>query len=326
MRLLAMLCVFGLVACSGGSGDGAPAAGGLRFLMASQEGLTEVTFGGPTRVLLKWNDQSYPLDPAISPDGKSLAFGLQPPAKAGAGGSVDFGSDIYVASRQGKDARKVARHQRVAEFLRAPVWISDTELLYTYRGRGAGGSGSDVRIERLDVKTGKSVRFIDSAVDPSVSRDGKWVVYVGVDPATQEEALLLASLDLSVKRTLVAASGKLALFSSQVFSPDGSKVAFAAIDLEQLQPGGLSAPGRLGVYAAPHPFAGDVWVVNADGSGLKRLAEIAENMPSLTWSGDGSTVYALGGGAWWKIDAATGLAEQMAAGIPQAQIVWLSGP
>ncbi len=65
--------------------------------------------------------------------------------------------------------------------------------------------------------------------------------------------------------------------------------------------------------------------MNTDGTGLRRLAEIAENMPSISWSGDGRTIYALGPSALWKIDAVSGKSDQIGQGIVLGQIVWLSG-
>ena len=67
----------------------------------------------------------------------------------------------------------------------------------------------------------------------------------------------------------------------------------------------------------------DVWIVNSDGTGLKRLAEIAENQPSLAWTSDGSTLFAVGATAFWKIDAASGKAQQAGSGVPLGQIIWL---
>jgi Tol biopolymer transport system component len=296
----------------------------LTFLLASQDGLSQMVVGGGRNAVLKWDSQTYPLDPVISPDGKTIAFALQVPAKPLANGDVDFGSDLYMAGADGKNERLLLKHAKIAEFIRTPAFISDKELLYTVRGRTDNGR-ADFRIERMDLSTKKSSRFIEWGVDPAISKDGQKVVWDQIDPDSQQEALTVAGIDLQSRKVLVDAKSKLSLFSSQVFSPDGTKIAFAAVDLNSLAPGGsLPLSHASGVFAA-HPFAQDVWIVNTDGTGLRRLAEIAENMPSISWSGDGSTVYALGPSALWKIDAATGQADQIAQGIPLGQIVWLSG-
>ena len=322
-RVLVVICAAASLAGCGGGTSPKTASGGLRFLVSAQDGLSQMTIGGSRHPLLTWNDQSYPLDPAISPDGKRLAFALQAPAVKKPDGDVDFGSDLYIATTEGKDIKLLVKHQQVAEFVRTPTWLSPSELLYTVRGRGQGG-GTDFRIERLDLTTGKTSRFIDGGVDPATSRDGRKVAWNEIDPVSRAEALTVASVSLGDAKILADTSNKLTLFSSQVFSPDGTKVAFAAVDMSSITGGSLPA-GR-GALSASHPFAQDVWIVNADGTGLRRLAEIAENMPSLSWSGDGGALYALGSQAFWQIDPVSGKTTQIAQGNPQAQIVWLSGP
>src|SRR4051794_13179013 len=73
-----------LCACSGGTSGKStapPAAAfgssGDHFLLASQAGLTESTAAGTVASLLKFDDASYILDPALSPDGKQIAFARQ---------------------------------------------------------------------------------------------------------------------------------------------------------------------------------------------------------------------------------------------------------
>src|SRR2546423_1775079 len=80
-----------LIACSGNSkSPGSTAGSGDRFVMASQAGLSESTVEGTVRALLKFDDASYILDPALSPDGKTIAFARQMPAKPLPNGRVDF--------------------------------------------------------------------------------------------------------------------------------------------------------------------------------------------------------------------------------------------
>jgi Tol biopolymer transport system component len=313
-------------ACSGGSPPSAcRSAPEPRFLLASQDGLSEMRPDGSRRTIVQWDDETYPLDPALSPDCKKIAVVIQPPARTLPDGNLDFGSDIVVVGSDGKGERLLGRHQRLAEFLRTPAWISNTEILYTYLGRRDNGE-TDMRIERLDVSSGTSSRFLDAAIDPAVSPDLGRVAFNFIDARTGAETLTVARLDLSERRPIVdAARAGLGLFSAQVFSPDGMRIAFAAVDLSSPAQGGLPPPRASAVLAA-HPFAQDIWLVNVDGSGLRRVAEVAENMPSIAWSGDGAFLYVLGPAAFWRIDVASGNAEKIAPGVPQGQIVRLAGP
>src|SRR5262249_45755065 len=113
---------------------------------------SETTAAAPVRALLKFDDASYVLDPAISPDGAKIAFGRQPPAKTLSPGVVDFGSDLYIADRDGSNPREVLHHATVAEFVRAPAWLSNSQLLITVQGQKADRT-SDFRTEVLDLAT-----------------------------------------------------------------------------------------------------------------------------------------------------------------------------
>ena len=292
--LLLALAAFSAAGCGGGNA-GRPSGDADLFLLATQAGLSEATANGPVKNLVRFDDASYVLDPAISPDGKKIAFARQTPAKNLPNGSVDFGSDLYVADRDGKNLKEVLHHAAIAEFIRSPAWLSATELLITVQGQAADRS-ADFRTERLDFTTGKRERLIEGAINASLSRDQKKIVYVAVDPATQEETLVSTDLALSGRRLLADGSSGLGLSSSAIFSPDGTSVTFAAVDLNAPVLSPTPTPGTGGTlkrtFASPalHPFAQDVWTVGNDGTGLKRLSEIAENNPSLTWSGDGSTI------------------------------------
>ncbi len=314
-----------LVSGCGGSSKNANAPGpGDRFLLTNQAGLNESTASGTPRLFLKFDDGSFILDPAIAPDGKRIAFIRQAPARARPDGSIDFGSDLYVADRDGKNARLLVLHGAVAEFLRTPVWLSDGEILFGVRGRAADGR-ADFRTERLNLQTGQRSRLIEGGVDPAISADRKSIAFLKVDPVTQEEDLIVSATDLSSRRTVVDRNSGLALISGQVFSPDGTRIAFAAVDVGATTPTPRSGrpSDKTRLAALVHPFAQDVWIVNRDGTGLRRLTEIAENMPSLTWSGDGATLFAIGPVSFWQIEPASGKSEQIGQGVPLGQIVWI---
>src|SRR5438067_118329 len=216
------------VACGGGSKPAEKT--GDHFLLANQSALSEATPAGISRALIKFDDASYLLDPAVSPDGQRLAFARQTPAKSLPNGAVDFGSDLYVADREGKNAKEVLHHAAIAEFIRSPAWLSSTQLLITVEGQTP-DKLPDFRTEILDLGSGSRRRLIDGAINAALSPDGKQIVYVNVDPLTQEESLIATDKNVSAKRTLAAGNSGLGLFTSPVFSPDARSVTFAAVDL-----------------------------------------------------------------------------------------------
>ena len=317
-RLLALfLLLFGL-ACSK---DGSRSDGdGLHFLLASEIGLVEVN-GDKRDVLVRFDDGSFLLDPVVSPDGKRIAFVRQPPATAAPTGGVDFGSDVYVANRDGSNLKEVARHSVTGEFLRTPVLLPDGSMLFAVRGRSAGAQ--DFHVDSLDLQTGERRRLLDNALDPlELSPDAKSIAFVYVDRVSGTEQLTISGLDLEDGKPLAGTPNGLGLIQSTVWSADGSQLAFAAVDLTTPTPDG-SVPSNTQQLA--HPFAQDIWLVNRDGTGLRRLAELQENQPSLGWSKDGAHIYALGATGFWRISVADGTREQVGLGIPLGELYWL-GP
>ena len=71
-----------------------------------------------------------------------------------------------------------------------------------------------------------------------------------------------------------------ATWGEPAWSPDGRRIAFRRYDRQP-----QVVPGRV-VRSA----GSDLFVVNADGSGLRRLTHHAENMRWFAWSPDGRTI------------------------------------
>jgi Tol biopolymer transport system component len=318
-RRLRLGAVLGLLlmqaACSGA--DDTPSSSGLHYLEVGSEGLAEVE-DGRRRLLVSVNEGMYVNGVAVSPDNKRLAFVLQPPASVKANGDIDFGTDLYVSNRDGKARREVLRHGSNGEFFSAPSFSADgQELLYVVRGRDPSGL-PDFRLESLDLRSGKRSRLVDHAVDFSLAPGGRAVAYVEFNPdSTEGERLLLTEIGSHAQpKVLVPTESGLLLMGSPSFSPDGTVIAFAASSglAQSPRPG----PGR--AAAGVHPTLQDLWLVNRDGSNLRMLAEIVESQPSVDWSADGKTVYAMGGSAFWRVNVASNILDRIGAGSPGATI------
>ena len=318
----AALLACGLVLALACSGDGKQAAGqaaGLRLLVAGETGLSELE-GGRLRKLVTFPDGSFILDPVASPDNARLAFIRQPPSSVSPGGSVDFGSDLYVSRRDGSDARLLLKHSVPAEFLRTPAWLTDGRILVTVRGRDERGAAA-LSIDAVDALSGQRTRWADNAIDPALSPDGRGVLFSTVDPETRFEQVVVAdAIDGGNRRALAGTGQGLSLISSAVWSPDGARIAFAAVDLNApvIVETPSSLPTTTGRYV--HPFAQDIWVINSDGSGLRRLAELTDNQPSIDWSDDGKSIYSLGVTGFWRVDAASGEREAVDVALPLGHI------
>jgi Tol biopolymer transport system component len=315
LLLLTSILFVLLIACS--SGGSSAGGNGPDFLISSAGGLSEHR-GDVERVLIAGGG-SYVFDPSVSPDGKRIAYGLQPPAVVDANGGIDFGSDLYVANRDGSKPELYLRHSRVGEFLRNPVWLTNDKLLINVRGRAPDGQ-ADLRIESLDLASGVRERILTSAVELALSPNRKSIAYVAIDPQTQSERLAVRDLQTGATEYLLPADNILTLFTSITWSPDGSAVAFAAAN-----PGTLHRQDsdRLYVLAATtlHPTLQDVWVVNRDGTGLRLIADIAESQPSIAWAADGASLYVMGTAAFLHMNLKTGAIAPIGQGVPFGQIV-----
>ena len=80
----------------------------------------------------------------------------------------------------------------------------------------------------------------------------------------------------------------------------------------------MAGGGRL--HAAQHPGAQDIWTVNRDGSGLRKVADLADANPSIAFAGDNDTVFVLGTSGFWKITLSTGAMQKVTARVPFGEI------
>ena len=121
-------------------------------------------------------------------------------------------------------------------------------------------------------------------------------------------SLNVAAPDGSNSRELIGGKDFQGFYAPR-FSPDGKRIVVAAIGGPPTDPQGnpikASAPSPLdrllGLFEPPtaeaHGLPWDLWTVNADGTGLRRLTTFYEDLPMAVFSPDGKqlAVMALGG-------------------------------
>ncbi len=200
---------------------------------------------------------SSDLDPAWSPDGRAIAFVQKKPKPSE--------TYLYVVNADGSGLRRLTT--RPAHLLN-PSWSADGKTIrygrYLVHADGTGQTElpRNVPLAGAWSPDGQRIAFAVAYRTPRV-------------PETESDAgLWVVNADGSGSRRVA----RKAAWSNPAWSPDGRRIAFRRFD------GHLGGP-QLG-SAGPS----DLYLVNADGSGLRRLTRHAENLRWFAWSPDGRTI------------------------------------
>jgi hypothetical protein len=80
------------------------------------------------------------------------------------------------------------------------------------------------------------------------------------------------------------------------------------------------------VAASPAPATDglpqDIWIIDAGGGPVRRVADLKEDLPALTWSGDGTRIYVVGAYGMYDLSLETGEVRRIGPGVFHAQVDW----
>ncbi len=204
--------------------------------------------------------------PAWSPDGQRIAF-----ARYGGGlAASERHVGVYVMNADGSEQRRLARYGT------DPRWSPDGRTIAFVRRATFDGFNYDIYV--VDGEGGPARNLTRSPAyenDPAWSPDGRRIAFVGGND------IWLMNADGSGKRKLTSGAARDRVPS---WSPDGRMIAFDRRE---------SRSEDFGDTASIH----EIYVINADGSGQRRLAgigaagpqEAARGAPPL-WSPDGTKI------------------------------------
>ncbi|MFL5803186.1 MAG: c-type cytochrome [Roseiflexaceae bacterium] len=270
----------------------------------------------PPRQLTSNAAETYAQDPIVSPNSTQIAFValIQPPATA----KLPIPTSVlYVMNLDGSGLRPVWKPEQ--GLLGLPTWALDGRSLYVAaNGVKAAADGSSERllqVVRVDLASGAAQPLLNDALDPTISRDGKQLAYLQLNQDGFTMSLMLAAPDGSGARTLIDGKAFQGFYAPR-FSPDGTRIVVAAIGGPDTDPQGnpIVAPsgfspldGLLGLLAPStaeaHGLPWDLWTINADGSGLRRLTTINEDLPMAAFAPDGKQIVMMGAGGIYRMDA-----------------------
>jgi len=279
---------------------------GRRLLIGSSEHLSTAAADGSAHHEIV-DEEVVSGTPAWSPDGKQIAVAFE----------IDGSPRLFVIGADGGDRHALTPDRQAIGDVGSYAWSPDGRSIAF--GAAPGSAATDSR-SSLDLvpAAGGSVREVTSATDglaitewspPAWSPDGASIVYdVSAGTPLDIRLELVAAADGGGIPRQLSASGQDAY--APVWSPDGSRIAFTV--------------WRGGTGPA------DLYVMNADGSGVLKLADdVSPN--DHPWSPDGTSIAFGRAGArpgldgLWLADARTRDATRLSDQPVTGSIAWRRG-
>jgi WD40 repeat protein len=270
---------------------------------------------------------AYAADVAAAP-GVSFAVASIVGAFAGTGG---LGGDLTILDLESGASRPLLARQSDTESLDLPaIWPDGSGILYQRSNLraavampGQAQPQYHSRVEQIRPDGTQPLPLLDDARYPGPAPDGVHFAFVR---STSRGTGIFTHSQVDGSDAELVPPGQFLALAYPRFSPDGQHVAFAAISL--LAPIGRTNRPQFTDFltqnsAMAHGFPWEAWLVNADGSDLRQIADVQDDDPSVAWSPDGSQVLVYGGWGSFVVDAASGGADSLPFLAGYGSVAWL---
>jgi TolB protein len=262
--------------------DASPSASGPRIDIRSLKGrivLSDETNdvwsmrADATHVRRLTSSPAMEFDPTWSPDGSRIAYRHWP---------HDAASRIYVMNADGSDQRNLTRKDAWG-----PDWFPDGRRIVFNSVLGAGAFDVFGHVVAPD---GSGLRRISHRYVeyPAWSPNGSRIAFMAPEPgatgSNPDYNIFVMDADGSHVRRLTTAPGE---DGWPAWSPDGTRIVFSSArdDCSISDAADCRTTGDIGPWE-------DVWIINADGTGERRLS--SDFGQFFAWSPDGSAILVAG--------------------------------
>jgi Tol biopolymer transport system component len=257
----------------------------------------------------------------LSPDGSTIAFSVFHLGHAQ--DDPHNGADLMLMEINGTHPRRLLASAGAGEWLTRPAWSPDGMSLVFTREH----PGESPRVERVGVDGQGRTVLVPNGHSPTMSPDGRRLAFLRDEPGGSQ-GLYVGEQDGSEARVVVT-DVYFDLLAAPRFAPVGDQIAFVGVGGPPQNIGArMPRNSRLAFWlttrvASAHGVPWELWLVDGDGQGLRRLTDLSEDAPMPAWSPDGHWIALKGELGFYLVEPRTGDTRRLVQELAGDGITWV---